>query len=267
MSDEARRKGAPARILLAEDDLAYAGALKELLERDGHDVRHVADGESAIELLRKEGGRFTLVLTDLLLPRRTGFEVARAVNELELDVPILAMTGLYDDVREIHALRGLGVRGWIHKSAPFEHVLFRVSSLAWPQSKNDRQGPRVAVSLPVQFRAGERVHYATSYNLSATGIYVRTPEPLEAGMVVEIALTLPTAGEMLTMRAEIVHSASVEDVRGTAYPAGFGARFVSMSPLVAAALRHFVERMVADEGAAVAPAGDREKTPTAAGCC
>lgn len=266
MPEESRRKGAPARILLAEDDLAYGGALKELLERDGHEVRHVADGESAIELLRKEGDRFTLVLTDLLLPRKTGFEIARAVNDLELCLPILAMTGLYDDVREIHALRGLGVRGWIHKSAPFEHVLFRVNSLAWPQSRNDRQGPRVAVSLPVQFRTGERVHYATSYNLSATGIYVRTPEPVEAGTIADIALTLPTAGEMLTMRAEVVHSASVEDVRGTAYPAGFGARFASMSPLVAAALRHFVDRMVADEGSAVAPAGDRE-APAPAGCC
>lgn len=244
----------PRRILVAEDDIAYAETLAQLLRHDGHVVRLVHDGEEAIRLIRTEGHRLDLVLTDLLLPRRSGFQVAREALEAGVEAPVLVMTGLYDDMRDIHALRALGVRGWIHKSVPFEHLLFRVNSLLWPSSANDRQSARVAVSVPVQFRLGERVHYATSYNLSATGIYVRTPEPVMEGTELEMALALPTAREMVGCEAEVMHSATVEEVRGTAYPAGFGARFMNPSPLAAAAIRHFVESVAAEENALVAPA-------------
>jgi hypothetical protein len=147
------------------------------------------------------------------------------------------------------------VRGWIHKSVPFEHLLFRVNSLLWPSSANQRQTARVAVSVPVQFRIEDRVHYATSYNLSSTGIYVRTPEPVMPGAEIELALALPTAREMVGCGAEIVHSATVDEVRGTAYPAGFGARFLNPSPLAFAAIRRFVDEVAQEENALVAPAG------------
>lgn len=242
------------RILVAEDDLAYGATLAELLRLDGHAVRLVHDGDEAIRVIRTEGHLLSLVLTDLLLPRRSGFQVAREALEAGIDAPVLVMTGLYDDMRDIHALRALGVRGWFHKSVPFEHLVFRVNALLWPASANDRQSSRVAVSIPVQFRLEDRVHYATSYNLSATGIYVRTPEPVMPGTEIEIALALPTAREMASCKAEVVHSATVEDVRGTAYPAGFGARFLQPSPLAAAAIRRYVESVAAEEDALIAEA-------------
>ena len=243
-----------ARILLAEDDVAYGDTLAQLLRHDHHHVRLVRDGEEAIRMLRTEGHLLSLVLTDLLLPRRSGFQVAREALEAGVSAPVLVMTGLYDDMRDIHALRALGVRGWIHKSVPFEHLLFRVNSLLWPAGANQRQSSRVAVSVPVQFRIEDRVHYATSYNLSSTGIYVRTPEPIMPGTEIELALALPTAREMVGCAAEIVHSATVEDVRGTAYPAGFGARFLNPSPLAFAAIRRYVDEISQEEDALVAPA-------------
>lgn len=242
-------------ILLAEDDVAYGESLAELLRKDGHCVRHVTDGEEAVRVMRTHGHKLALVLTDLLLPRRTGFQVAREALEAGVDAPILVMTGVYGDMRDVHALKTLGVKGWIHKSAPFEHILFRVNSLLWPASKNERRSARVAVSVPVQFRIGERVHYATTYNVSATGVYVRSPETFEAGTQIELALSLPTAAEMVTTAAEIVHAASVDDVRGTAYPAGFGARFLDPAPHASAAVRNFVDWVIAEEASPVAPAG------------
>jgi CheY-like chemotaxis protein len=247
-----RRAG--ATILLADDDVTYGTALCDLLQLDGHAVRHVLDGEEAIACVREMGERLDLLVCDLLLPRKSGFEVIREVNDLDLPLRILAITGVYRNMREIHALRGLGVTGYVHKSQPFEHVLFRVSNLLFPSSDNRRGNPRVAIAVPVQFKVGELVSYGTSYNLSITGIYVRTNVPVVAGATCEMALALPTAGEMVRVHAEIAHSATPREVRGTAYPAGFGARFFAMSPLAEAAIRHFVDAIHAEETTGERPA-------------
>lgn len=230
-----------ATILIAEDDVSYGEALSDLMRREGHSVHHVTDGEEAIATIRHLGERLDLLLCDLLLPRRTGFEVIKEVNELDLSMPVLAMTGVYDNMREVQALRGLGVAGYLHKSSPFEHLLFRVNNLLFPCLDNQRGKHRVAVAIPAQFKAHDQVCYGTTYNLSETGVYIRTPETLQPGSVVQIALSLPTARVMVDVNAEVMHSASPREVRGTAYPAGFGVRFFDVNPHAAVAIRAFVD--------------------------
>jgi hypothetical protein len=78
-------------------------------------------------------------------------------------------------------------------------------------------------------------------------VYVRTVEPLEAGTIVELGILLPTADEMIHVEGEVVHSASAEDVRGTAYPAGCGVRFTRMTQLAAAAIKNLVDLVHAEE--------------------
>lgn len=237
----------PASILVAEDDPGYGCALAELLTRDGHRVRRVTDGEAAIRALQDGGRDLDLLVLDLLLPRRSGFEVVREVVAMGLPLPMLAMTGVYANFREIHALRAMGVRGYVHKSSPLDHVLFRVNTLLYPARDEQRVDRRVAASVPVAFRLGDRTCQATTFNLSVSGLYVRTHEPVLAGAPLDLELTLPTAREVVPLEAEVVHSATPADVRGTAYPAGFGARFVDASPLARAALRHYVDQVIACE--------------------
>jgi CheY-like chemotaxis protein len=236
-----------ATILVVEDDPAYGPAIADLLALEGHAVHLVTDGQAAIDTVRAMGDRLDLVLCDLLLPRRSGFEVVKEIVELDLAVPVLVMTSVYRSTREIHALKGLGVAGYMAKSAPFEHVLFRVNHLLFPARASTRGDHRVAVAIPVQFRAGTHVCYGTSYNLSVSGIYVRTHEPVIAGALIDMALGLPTAKQMATTRAEIMHSATPVEVRGTAYPAGFGARFVDPPALTRAAVRRYVDLVAAED--------------------
>src|SRR5687767_904984 len=104
-----------AEVLIAEDDATYGGALRSLLEMEGYSVRLVADGEAAVRCLDERGDQLDLLLCDLLLPRRSGFDVIKEVVARELSMPVLAVTGVYSNFREIHALRGLGVAGYVHK--------------------------------------------------------------------------------------------------------------------------------------------------------
>lgn len=70
-------------ILLVEDDKFLSSLLKNRIEKEGMTVIHAADGESAIDNLRAT--RVDLVLLDVILPKKNGFEV---LEEIQSD-PIL----------------------------------------------------------------------------------------------------------------------------------------------------------------------------------
>jgi two-component system cell cycle response regulator CpdR len=79
------------RILLAEDDESMRGFLVRALEKAGHDIIAFANGEEAYERLKTEP--FTLLLTDIVMPKMDGIELARRASELDPDLKIMFITG------------------------------------------------------------------------------------------------------------------------------------------------------------------------------
>jgi DNA-binding response OmpR family regulator len=78
-----------ARILVAEDDPKQANLIRIYLEREGHQIRVVGDGRSALEQCRAR--RPDLVLLDIMMPKVDGLDVCRVLRA-ESDVPILLLT-------------------------------------------------------------------------------------------------------------------------------------------------------------------------------
>ncbi len=79
------------RILLAEDDESMRGFLARALERAGYDVIACDDGAAAFSRLKEEP--FTLLLTDIVMPRMDGIELARRAAEIDPDLKIMFITG------------------------------------------------------------------------------------------------------------------------------------------------------------------------------
>jgi two-component system cell cycle response regulator CpdR len=79
------------RILLAEDDDSMRGFLERALTKAGYDVISFANGADALERLKEEP--FTLLLTDIVMPRMDGIELARRASELDPDLKIMFITG------------------------------------------------------------------------------------------------------------------------------------------------------------------------------
>jgi two-component system, cell cycle response regulator CpdR len=79
------------RILLAEDDDSMRGFLARALERAGYDVIAYDNGADAFARLKEEP--FTLMLTDIVMPRMDGIELARRASELDPDLKIMFITG------------------------------------------------------------------------------------------------------------------------------------------------------------------------------
>ena len=79
------------RILLAEDDDAMRGFLERALTKAGYDVVAFANGQEAFDRLSEEP--FTLLLTDIVMPRMDGIELARRAAEIDPDLKIMFITG------------------------------------------------------------------------------------------------------------------------------------------------------------------------------
>jgi two-component system, cell cycle response regulator CpdR len=80
-----------ARILLAEDDESMRGFLERALRRAGHEVAAFANGEEAFARLQIEP--FSLLLTDIVMPRMDGIELARRASEIDPKLKIMFITG------------------------------------------------------------------------------------------------------------------------------------------------------------------------------
>jgi two-component system, cell cycle response regulator CpdR len=79
------------RILLAEDDESMRGFLERALVKAGYDVVAFTNGIDALDRLKEEP--FTLLLTDIVMPRMDGIELARRASELDPALKIMFITG------------------------------------------------------------------------------------------------------------------------------------------------------------------------------
>ncbi len=104
-----------AKILLAEDDKFLATAMSDKLGREGFEVLHSANGVQALELARS--GSPDLILLDLIMPQKTGFEV---LAELKLDpklkkIPVIILSNLGQE-SDIEKAKSLGAVDYLVKS-------------------------------------------------------------------------------------------------------------------------------------------------------
>jgi len=79
------------RILAVDDDPEALAAVVDLLRRDGHEVDTASSSEEADDRIRHK--EYHLVITDLVMPGRSGIELTRAVRERLPDASVLVVTG------------------------------------------------------------------------------------------------------------------------------------------------------------------------------
>ena len=112
------------KILYAEDDAMQAKTCIDYLKRAGYKVVHAADGEQALWLYRRETP--DLILLDVIMPKMSGFEVAKKIREEDFSTPILFISSL---THSQHAIDGfdLGANDYIRKEVLLDEVVARVN--------------------------------------------------------------------------------------------------------------------------------------------
>ena len=91
-----------SRILIVEDEPSIALALEDDLRREGYATELVSDGDAAVE--RGVAGAFDLILLDVMLPARDGFEVCRELRRQGVDTPIVLLTARVQEAEKVLGL-------------------------------------------------------------------------------------------------------------------------------------------------------------------
>ncbi len=79
------------KILLIEDDWGLADPLKDFFEDNGLEVLHTTTGDEGLSLYRKQSP--DLIVLDIVLPRKNGFEIISEIRNTDPKTPIILMTG------------------------------------------------------------------------------------------------------------------------------------------------------------------------------
>src|SRR6476469_7974731 len=114
------------RVLIVEDDDAIATPLVKGLEREGLTVDRVETGSDA--LAHTANADFDVVLLDLGLPDRDGFDVCRELRARS-DVPIIVVTARSEEVDRVVGLE-LGADAYIMKPFGFRELVARIRAVA-----------------------------------------------------------------------------------------------------------------------------------------
>lgn len=115
-----------SRILVVEDEHAIAVGLRDDLEADGFQVDVVADGLEGERAART--GRYDLILLDLMLPKKDGFAVCRALRGSGIKTPVIVLTARAHESDKVLGLE-LGADDYITKPFSSRELMARVRAV------------------------------------------------------------------------------------------------------------------------------------------
>jgi signal transduction histidine kinase/CheY-like chemotaxis protein len=93
-----RRGERRARILVAEDEPSVLSVIRRGLEERGYDVITAGDGVEALEVLERDPHQIDLLITDVIMPRMGGAQLAQRAHEIAPQMPVIFTSGYSGDV-------------------------------------------------------------------------------------------------------------------------------------------------------------------------
>jgi two-component system alkaline phosphatase synthesis response regulator PhoP len=141
------------RILVVEDEPGIALGLEDDLKLEGYEVEVIADGAAASQRAR-EGG-FDLILLDVMLPGKDGFDVCRELRRAGMRVPILMLTAKTQEAEKVMGLE-LGADDYVTKPFGTRELRARIKALLRRASPPDAESECYRFGeVEVDFRRGE----------------------------------------------------------------------------------------------------------------
>jgi two-component system, OmpR family, response regulator VicR len=115
------------KILLCDDDLMTIKIVQYKLIRDGYDVEVCTNGRDGLEKIKKT--EFDLIITDLLMPFVSGYEIINHVRHIEhKDTPIIALSQIGNDSTIIEVLN-IGANDYLTKPFSPLELSIRIEKL------------------------------------------------------------------------------------------------------------------------------------------
>lgn len=115
-----------AKILIVDDEPLIRDALAFKLTKDGFDVDTAEDGEKAIQKI--EAQEYQVIISDIMMPFISGFELVKILKERGTDAPVLMLTSLNSDTAVLKAF-DLGADDFMTKPFSPNELSIRIKKL------------------------------------------------------------------------------------------------------------------------------------------
>jgi DNA-binding response OmpR family regulator len=130
------------KILVAEDDINIRTGLVDTLESEDYQVIEAKDGRQAMAAFKT--GFFDLVLLDVMMPEKSGYDVCRDIRASNKDVPIIMLTAKGEEIDKVVGLQ-LGADDYITKPFGVHELLARIAAVlrrSKRQKSDDKDRPQ-----------------------------------------------------------------------------------------------------------------------------
>lgn len=114
------------KVLVAEDDKDLNRLVCSCLRGQGHDVTTAFDGEEALTYLSES--KFDLLLTDIMMPKTDGFDLAQKAKLIDENMPIVFMTAKDDKPSQLLGYR-LGIDDYIVKPFDVDVLIMKIGAI------------------------------------------------------------------------------------------------------------------------------------------
>jgi signal transduction histidine kinase len=140
------------RILIAEDSATQAERLRAALGSQGFAVTRARDGEEALQLFRD--GAFDMVISDVVMPGISGYEVCRAIksDKASGDVPVILLTSLSEPMDIVRGLE-CGADNFLTKPYQTDELFSRIERIL--ENRRLRGTTRISAGVDIMFLGNE----------------------------------------------------------------------------------------------------------------
>ncbi|MEZ5305806.1 MAG: response regulator transcription factor [Pyrinomonadaceae bacterium] len=125
------------KILIVEDEPGLVMTLTDRLESEGFEVESATDGEAGHDCLLKR--EFDLVLLDVMLPKKSGFDVCRDMRSKGIRTPVIMLTAKGETIDKVLGLK-LGADDYLTKPFEMPELVARIEALI---RRSERIGDRL----------------------------------------------------------------------------------------------------------------------------
>jgi len=154
------------KVLLVEDEAGLILTLTDRLVAEGFAVKSATDGESGLRIALAEN--FDLIILDVMLPKKNGYDVCRDLRQKSINTPILMLTAKGETIDKVLGLK-LGADDYLTK--PFEviELLARIEALLRRSPKTINNSPDVFNfgNVAIDFKRAEVSKNSQTIELSA----------------------------------------------------------------------------------------------------
>jgi two-component system alkaline phosphatase synthesis response regulator PhoP len=165
-----------AKILVVEDEPDIALGLKLDLSNEGHEVEVVGDGEAASRRSREQA--WDLIVLDVMLPSKDGFEVCRDLRRARIRTPVLMLTARAHDAEKVMGL-DMGADDYVTKPFSPRELRARVRALLRRAAPDDepvhRFGECEVDFARAELRRGGTPTDLTAIELKMLQLFLRSP--------------------------------------------------------------------------------------------